>query len=175
MSVQTVSILAQSCPTLCDPMNRSMPGLPVCHSSQNLLKLMSIKLVMPSKHHILCHPLFLLPSIFPIISILSSGSVLHIKWPNWRFSLSISPSNEYSGLIIFTIDWLDLLACLLVILIMKMIKVWKWTREMDNICEYIRDWNSFHWREWFMFLTSVFSKYQITGTSFLFFLILFYF
>ena len=79
-------------------------------NSQSSLKLMSIELVMPSKHHILCHPLFLLPSIFPIIRIFSSESVFCIKWPNyWCFSLSISPSNEYSGLIIFTIDLLDLL------------------------------------------------------------------
>ena len=80
-------------------------------SSQNLLKLLSIELVMPSKHHILCHPLFILPLVFPINRIFSSESVLHIKWPNyWCFSLSISPSNEYSGLISFRMDWLDLLA-----------------------------------------------------------------
>ena len=72
---------------------------------------MSIELVMPSNHLILCHPLLLLPSILPSIRVFSNESVLPIKWPKyWRFSFSISPSNEYSGLISFRIDWLDLLA-----------------------------------------------------------------
>ena len=72
---------------------------------------MSITLVMPSIHLILCRPLLLPPSIFPSIRVFSSGSVLGIRWPNhWSFSFSISPSNEYSGLISFRIDWLDLLA-----------------------------------------------------------------
>ena len=80
-------------------------------NSRSLLKLMSIKSVMPSNHLILCHPLFLLPSIFPSIRIFSSESVLCIRWPKyWHFSFSISPSNEYSGLISFRMDWLDLLA-----------------------------------------------------------------
>ena len=80
-------------------------------NSQSLLKLMSIELVMPSNHLILYHPLFLLPSIFPNIRVFSNESVLQISWPNyWSFSFSISPSNEYSGLIFFRIDWLDLLA-----------------------------------------------------------------
>ena len=80
-------------------------------NSQNLLKLMSIKLVMPSNHLILCGPLLLLPSIFPTIRVFPKESVLCIRWPNyWSFSFSISPSNEYSGLISFRIDWLDLLA-----------------------------------------------------------------
>ena len=78
-------------------------------NSQSLLKLMSIKSVMPSNHLILCHPL-LLPSIFPSIRVFSNESVLHIKWPNyWSFSFSISPSNEYSGLISFRIDWFNIL------------------------------------------------------------------
>ena len=77
----------------------------------NLLRLMSIKSVMPSNHLILCHPLLLLPSIFPSIRVFSSESVLGIRWPKyWSFSFSISPSNEYSGLISFRMDWLDLLA-----------------------------------------------------------------
>ena len=72
---------------------------------------MPIKLVMPSNHLILCHPLLLLPSIFPSIRVFSNESVLHIRWPNYlSFSFSISPSNEYSGLISFRMDWLDLLA-----------------------------------------------------------------
>ena len=80
-------------------------------NSQSLLKLMSIESVMPSNHLILCHPLLLIPSIFPSISVLSNESVLHIRWPKyWSLSFSISPSHEYSGLISFGIDWLDLLA-----------------------------------------------------------------
>ena len=80
-------------------------------NSQSLLRLMSITLVMPSNHLILCHPLLLLPSIFPNIRVFSSESVLHIRWTKYcSFSFSISPSNEYSGLISFTMDWLDVLA-----------------------------------------------------------------
>ena len=80
-------------------------------NSWSLLKLMSIKSVMPSNHFILCHPLLLLPSIFPSIRVFSNESVLCIRWPEyWSFSFSISPSNEYSGLISFRMDWLDLLA-----------------------------------------------------------------
>ena len=80
-------------------------------NSRSLLKLMSIESVMPSNHLILCHPLLLLPSIFPSIRVFSNESVLHIRWPKyWSFSFSISPSNEYSGLISFRMDWLDLLA-----------------------------------------------------------------
>ena len=79
--------------------------------SENLLKLMSLESVMPSNHLILCRPLLLPPSIFPSIRVFSSELVLPIRWPkNWSFSLSISPYNEYSGLISFRIDWLDLLA-----------------------------------------------------------------
>ena len=80
-------------------------------NSWSLLKLMSIELVMPSNHLILCCPLLLPPSILPSIRIFSSESVLHIRWPKyWSFSFSISPSNEYSGLISFRMDWFDLLA-----------------------------------------------------------------
>ena len=80
-------------------------------TSQSLLKLMSIESVMPSNHLILCRPLLLLPSIFPSIRVFSSGSVIHIRWPKYcSFSFSISPSSEYSGLISFRMDWLDLLA-----------------------------------------------------------------
>ena len=80
-------------------------------NSRSLLKLMSIASVMPSNHRILCHPLLLLPSVFPSIRVFSNESVLHIRWPKyWSFSFSISPSNEYSGLISLKIDWLDLLA-----------------------------------------------------------------
>ena len=81
------------------------------NNSQSLLKLMSIELLMPSNHLILCCLLLLLPSIFPSIRVFSNELVLHIRWPKyWSFSFSISPSNEYSGLIFFRMDWLDLLA-----------------------------------------------------------------
>ena len=80
-------------------------------NSQNLLKLMSIESVMPSNHLLLCRALLLPPSIFPSIRVFSNESVLHIRWPKyWSFSFSISPSNEYSGLISFKMDWFDLLA-----------------------------------------------------------------
>ena len=86
-----------------------MPGLRVHHQLQSLLKLMSIKLVMPSNHLILCCP-FIPPSIFPSIRVFSNESVFPIRWPKYQsFSFSISLSNEYSGLISFMMDWLDLL------------------------------------------------------------------
>ena len=108
-TVSQFSSVAQSCPTLCDPTDYRTPGLPVHPSPQSLLKLMS-KSVIPSNHLILCHPLLLLPSIFHSIRVFSNKSVLHIRWPKyWNFSFNISPSNEYSGLISFRMDWLDLL------------------------------------------------------------------
>ena len=86
-----------------------MPGFPVHHHSWSLLKLMSVQLVMPSNHLILCHPLLFLPSILPSIRIFSSESVLHIRWPKyWSFSFSISSSSEFSRLSSFRIDWLDI-------------------------------------------------------------------
>ena len=95
----------------CDPMDCSMPGFPVYHHYQILIKFMSIELAMPSNHLIFCCPLLLLPSIFPSIWVFSNESALHIRWPKyWSFGFSISPSNEYSGLISFRMDWLDLLA-----------------------------------------------------------------
>ena len=106
-----VSSVAQSCPTLCDPMNRSMPGLPVHHLSQSSLKLTSIESVMPSSHLILCCPLFLLPPIPPSIRVFFNESTLHMRWPKyWSFSFSVIPSKEHPGLISFRMDWLDLLA-----------------------------------------------------------------
>ena len=105
------SSVTQSCPTLCDPMNHSTPGLPVHQKLPEFTQLKSIELVMPSNHLILCHPLLLLPSIFPSIRVFSKKSVLHIRWPKYQsFSFNISPFNEYSGLISFSRDWLDLLA-----------------------------------------------------------------
>ena len=87
-----------------------MPGFPVQHCLLSLLKLTSIKSVIPSNHLVLCCPLILLPSIFPSIRVFSNESALHITWSkNWRFSFSISPSNEYSVLISLRIEWFDLL------------------------------------------------------------------
>ena len=101
------SSVVQPCPTVCDPMNRSMPGLLVHHQ----LKLMSMESVMPSSHLILCCPLLLLPSIFSSIRVFLNESALCMRWPRfWSFSFSISPSNEHPGLISFRMDWLDLLA-----------------------------------------------------------------
>ena len=105
------SSVAQLCPTLCNAMNCSMPGHLSITNSQSLPKLMFIELVIPSNHLILCRPLLLLPSIFPSMRVFSNESALCIRWPKyWSFSFSISPSNEYSGLIFFRIDWFDLLA-----------------------------------------------------------------
>ena len=105
------SSVAQLCLTICDPVDCSMPGFPVHHQLWSLIKLMSIESVMPSNHFILCLPLLLPPSIFPSIRVFSNESVLHIRWAKyWSFSFSISPSNEYSVLVSFRMDWLDLLA-----------------------------------------------------------------
>ena len=91
-------------------LQHARPPCPITNS-WNLLRLMSVESVMPSNHLILCHTLLLLPSIFPRIRVFSNESVLHTRWPKyWSFSFSISPSNEYSGLISFRMDWLDLLA-----------------------------------------------------------------
>ena len=102
------SSVAQSCPTLCDPMNCSMPGLPVHHQlpefTQTHVHWVS-DAILPS------HSLLLLPSIFPSIRVFSNESALHIRWPKyWNFSFSISPSSEHPGLISFRMNWLDLLA-----------------------------------------------------------------
>ena len=96
---------------LCDPMDCSMPGFPIHHqSSKSSLRLMSIELMMPSYHLILCCPLPFLPSsVFPSIRVFSNESVLRIRWPKY-WSFSISPSNEYSGLSSLRNDWFDLLA-----------------------------------------------------------------
>ena len=97
--------------TLCHPMDCSTPGFPVHHQLLELTQTQSIQLVMPSNHLILCCPLLLPPSIFPSIRVFSNESALCIRWPKyWSFSFSISPSNEYSGLISLRIDWWDFLA-----------------------------------------------------------------
>ena len=105
------SSVAQLCPTLCDPMNHSTPGLPVHHQLPEPLKLMSIESVMRSSHLILCRPLLLLPLIPPSIRVFSNESTLCMRWPKyWSFSFSISPSNEHPGLISFRMDQLDFFA-----------------------------------------------------------------
>ena len=103
-SMVQFSSVAQSCLTLATPWTEARQAFLSITSSRSLRKLMSIESVMPSNHLILCRPLLLLPSIFPSIRVFSSESVLHIRWPTyWSFSFSISPSNEYSGLISFRI------------------------------------------------------------------------
>ena len=109
-SIQFSSV-TQSCPTLCDPMNRSTPGLPVHHHLRSSLRLTSIESVMPSSHLILGRPLLLLPPNPPSIRVFSSESTLLMRWLKyWSFSFSIIPSKEIPGLISFRMDWLDLLA-----------------------------------------------------------------
>ena len=101
--------VAQSCPTLCDHMDSSMPGFPVLYHLLKFAQTHVIESMMPSNYLILCCPLLLLPSIFPSIRVFSNKSARSIRWPKyWSFSISISPSNEYSGLIPFRIDWFDL-------------------------------------------------------------------
>ena len=105
------SSVTQSCPHFATPSTAARQASLSITNSRSLLKRMSIVSVMPSIHLILCWPLVLPPSIFPSIRVFSNESVLHIRWPKyWSFSFSISLSNEYSGLISFRMDWLDLLA-----------------------------------------------------------------
>ena len=105
------SLVTQPCSTLCNPMNSSMPGLPVHHQLPESLRLTSIESVMASSHLILCRPLLLLAPIPPSIRVFSNESALHMRWPNyWSFTFSIIPSKEIPGLISFRMDWLDLLA-----------------------------------------------------------------
>ena len=99
------SSVAQSCLTLFDPMDCSMPGLPVHHQLPEFTQTHVHRAVMPSKHLILCHPLLLLPWTFPSMRVFSNESVLPIRWPEyWRFRFNISPSNEYLGVISFRMD-----------------------------------------------------------------------
>jgi len=106
-----ISSVAQSCLTLCNPMDCSTPGLPVHHQLPEPSQTHSIESVMPCNHLILCHPLLLPPPIFPSFRVFSSESALHIRWLKyWSFSFNISPSSEYSRLISFRMDWFDLLA-----------------------------------------------------------------
>ena len=108
---QPIVSSVQSCRTLATPWTVACQASLSILNSRSLLKLMSIESVMPSNYLIICHPLLFQPSIFPSNSIFSNESVLHIRWQKyWSFGFSISPSNEYSGLISFRMDWLDLLA-----------------------------------------------------------------
>ena len=105
------SSVTQSCPTLCNPWTATCQVSLSITNSQSLLKFMPIESLMPSNHFILCRPLLLLPSIFPSIRVFSNESALRIRWPKyWSSSFNISPSRDYSGLISFRMDWLDLLA-----------------------------------------------------------------
>ena len=105
----SVQFSPQSCPTLCDPWTTACQASLSITNSWSLLELMSIESVMLSNHLILCHLLLLLPSIFPSIRVFSNESVLCIRCPkDWSFSFNISPTCEYSGLIFFRVDWLDL-------------------------------------------------------------------
>ena len=105
------SSVTQSCLLFETPWTAACQASLSITSSRSLLRFMSIESVMSSSHLILCHPLLLLASIFPSIRVFSNESVFHLRWPKyWSFSFSISPSNEYSELISFRIDWLDLLA-----------------------------------------------------------------
>ena len=99
----------KSYPTLCHPMDYSMPGFPVLHYLLEFAQTHAIEPMVPSNHLIICHPLLLLPSVFPSIRVFSNELALCIRWPKyWSFSFSINPSNEYSGLISFSADWFDL-------------------------------------------------------------------
>ena len=111
LSSFSFSSVTQLCLTLCDPWTATCQASLSITKSLSLLKLMSIEAVMPSNHLILCCPFLLPPSIFPSIKVFSNESVLHIRWPEyWSYRFNISPSSEYSGLISFRMDWLDLLA-----------------------------------------------------------------
>ena len=108
---ESVSSIAQSCLTLWDPMNCSMPGLPVHHQLPEFTQTHVHWVSMPSNHLVLCRPLLLLPSIFSRIRVFSNESALHIRWPKYyTFSFSICPSSENPGLISFRMDWFNLLA-----------------------------------------------------------------
>ena len=110
-NVSQFSSVAQSCPILCDPMNYSMPGLPVHHQLPEFTQTHVHQIGDTFSHLILCHPLLLLPPVPPRIRVFSSESTLRMRWPKyWSFSISIIPSKEHPGLISFRMNWLDLLA-----------------------------------------------------------------
>ena len=109
VNLQLFCSVTKSFATLCDPMGCSIPSFPVLHCLRSLLRFMSTDSMMPSNHLILCFPILLLPSTFPSIRVFDNELALCIRWPKF-WSFSINPSNEYSGLISFRIDWFDLLA-----------------------------------------------------------------
>ena len=132
------------------PWNASCQTFLSISNSWSLLKLMSIESVMPSNHLILCHPLLLPSSIFPSIRVFSNKSVLHIRWPKcWSFSFSISPSNEYSVLISFRTDWLDLLAV-------------QWT--LKSLLQHHSSKASILWHSAF-FIVQILHPYMTTGKT----------
>ena len=129
------SSVAQSHPTLCNPMDCSTPGLPVCHQLPEFTQTHVIELVMPSNHLILCCPLLLPPSVFPSIRVFSIESGLRIRWPKyWNFN--ISPSNEHSGLISFRMDWLDLLSVQGTLSINSLVLSLLYRLTLTSICDY---------------------------------------
>ena len=124
--IRYLGSVAKSCPILCDPMNGGTPGFPVLHYLPWICSLMSIESVMRPNYLILCHPLLLLPSIFPCIEVFSNELAICIRWPEyWGFSFSVSPSDQYSGLMSFRMDWFDLLAVKGLSRLFSSIKVWK--------------------------------------------------
>ena len=111
LNIVQFNLATQLCPTLCNPMNCSTPGLPVHYQHWSWSKPLSIELVMLSSHLTLCRPLLLLPPIPPSMRVFCNESALRIRWPKyWSFSFNISPSNEHPGLVSFRMDWLDFLA-----------------------------------------------------------------
>ena len=137
--------VVQLCLTLGDPMDGSTPGFSVLHHLLELLKSISIESVMPSNHLALCCPLLLLPSIFPSISVPSNESALCIRWPKYwsfsfSFSFSIRPSNEYSGLISFMMDWFDLLSV---------------QGTLENLLQYHSSKTSILWHSAFSLITGI--------------------
>ena len=111
MPLDSVQLVQFSCSVVSDPMDTASQASLSITNSRSLLKLISIELVMPSNHLIFCRPLLLLHSFFPSIRVFSNESALHIRWPKyWSCSFNVSPSSEYSGLISFRMDWLDVLA-----------------------------------------------------------------
>ena len=139
--------VTQSCPTLATPWTAAHQASLAFTISQSLLKLMSIELVMPSNHIIPCRPLLPQPSIFPSIRIFSDESALHIRWPKyWSFSFSISPSNEYSGLISFRSDWFDLLAIQGTLKSLSRVFSNTTVRKHQSFCAHPSLWSNCHFR-----------------------------
>ena len=149
-SVQFSSV-AQSCPTLGNPMNRSTPGLPVHHQLPEFTQIHVHRVSDPSSHLILCRPLLLLPPVPPSIKVFFSESTLRTRWPTyWSFSFSIIPSKEIPGLISFRMDWLDLLAV---------------QRTLKSLLQYHSSKASILWRSAF-FTVQLSHLYMTTGKSY---------